>query len=256
MKTVILAGGFGTRFSEKTVNIPKPMIEIGSHPILWHLLSIYSSQGFNEFIIALGYKAEVIKEYFLNFYPLSNDISIDLASGKTTIHHKAVSPWKIHLVDTGQSTQTGGRLKRLKEWIGNETFMMTYGDGLGNVDIKSLVAFHKKHGKMATVTGVSPPARFGGLVFDGDSVLEFTEKPQTGEGWINGGFFVLEPEVLDLIIDDESSFEMGALETLAHRGELMSYRHEGFWQPMDTLREHKMLEALWESGHAPWKVWI
>lgn len=255
MKTVILAGGYGTRLSEKTVNLPKPMVEIGGKPILWHIMSNYAAHGINEFIIALGYKAEVVKDYFLNFYMLNNNLTIDLSQGSTKIHQGSVPPWKVHLVDTGLGTMTGGRIKRLKDWIGNETFMMTYGDGLSNVDVKDLMAFHKSQGKLATVTGVRPPARFGGLRFDGHSVVEFTEKPQSGEGWINGGFFVLEPEVLDYIDGDEVSFEQGPLEKLASANQLVSYKHEGFWQPMDTVREHKLLESLWESGKAPWKAW-
>lgn len=255
MKTVILAGGFGTRLSEKTSNLPKPMVEIGGKPILWHIMSTYAHHGFNEFIIALGYKAEVVKEYFLNFYALNNNLTLDLQKGETTIHQGACPDWKIHLIDTGLKTQTGGRLKRLKDWLKDETFMMTYGDGLSNVDIKRLVSLHKSHGKLATVTGVRPPARFGGLRFSGEKVVEFTEKPQAGEGWINGGFFVLEPKVLDYIEDDDSSFEHSALERLAAEEQLISYKHEGFWQPMDTLREHKLLETYWETGEAPWRVW-
>jgi glucose-1-phosphate cytidylyltransferase len=255
MKTVILAGGLGTRLSEMTHQIPKPMIEIGGKPILWHIMNIYASFGFSEFLLALGYKAELIKEYFLNFYAINNDFTIDLASGETTIHHRKQPSWKIHLVDTGISTQTGGRIKRLKQWLGDETFLMTYGDGLANVDLHKLIAFHKEKGKLATVTAVRPPARFGGLSIDQHQVVKFSEKNQSQEGWINGGFFVLDPRVIDEIQNDQTLWEKEPLERLANRGELASYCHEGFWQPMDTLREYRFLEALWESGKAPWKVW-
>ncbi|MBJ7450048.1 MAG: glucose-1-phosphate cytidylyltransferase [Parachlamydiales bacterium] len=256
MKTVILAGGLGTRLSEKTSDRPKPMVEIGGKPILWHIMNTYAAHGFTEFIIALGYKSEMIKEYFLNFYAFNNDISIDLKQGKTTIHHGRQPSWTVHLVDTGLNTMTGGRIKRLKEWIGNETFMMTYGDGLSNVDITKLVEFHKSKGKLATVTGVRPPARFGGLRFEGDMVAEFLEKPQSGEGWINGGFFVLEPQVLDYIDNcDSVIWERGPLEKIAHDKQLVAYKHPDFWQPMDTLREYNYLEELWQNKQAPWKVW-
>lgn len=255
MKTIILAGGLGTRLSEKTGDRPKPMVEIGGRPILWHIMSIFAAHGFNEFLIALGYKSEVIKEYFLNFYALNNDFSIDLSSGNTTIYDGSQTNWKVHLVNTGLHTQTGGRIGRLKEWIGDETFMMTYGDGLANVNISDLIAYHRKQGKLATVTGVRPPARFGGLFFKEDKVVEFAEKPLTGEGWINGGFFVLEPQIFDYLDGDDTIWERTPLERLASEGQLASYRHEGFWQPMDTLREQMMLESLWQSMKAPWKVW-
>jgi len=255
MKVAILAGGLGTRLSEETRIIPKPMIEIGGKPILWHILNIYSAHGFNDFALALGYKAELIKEYFLNFFALNNDLSIDLTRGETRVHDGKQPNWKIDLVDTGLHTQTGGRVKRLKPWVNNETFMLTYGDGVSNVNIKELLSFHKAQGKLATITAVRPPARFGGLQFEGDKVVEFTEKPQTGEGWINGGFFVLEPGVFNYIENDDSFWERSPLEKLAQDGELVAYRHEGFWQPMDTLREKHLLESLWESGKAPWKVW-
>ncbi|HHV55853.1 MAG TPA: glucose-1-phosphate cytidylyltransferase [Firmicutes bacterium] len=256
MKTVILAGGIGSRLAEETTVRPKPMVEIGGRPILWHIMSIYASYGFNEFIVALGYKGEVIKEYFLNFYALNNDLTIDLSTGQTIIHDGNQPNWKVHLVDTGLRTQTGGRIKRLARWIGNETFMLTYGDGVANVDLRGLLDFHRSHGKLATVTAVRPPARFGGLGFDGDLVVRFVEKPQTGEGWINGGFFVLEPGVLDYIEGDDTVWEREPLERLAADGQLVAYKHAGFWQPMDTLREKQLLEALWESGKAPWKVWL
>jgi glucose-1-phosphate cytidylyltransferase len=256
MKTVILAGGFGTRLSEETTIKPKPMVEIGGKPILWHIMNIYAAQGINEFIIALGYKGEYIKEYFLNFYAINNDITIDLASGTTIIHDGNQPNWKIHLVDTGLYTQTGGRLKRLEKWIGDdETFMMTYGDGVADIDLKNLLEFHKSHGKLATVTTVKTPARFGRIAFNGDQITEFYEKPQAAEGWINGGYFVLSPKVLDYIDGDESVWEREPIEHLAHDGQLMGYRHYGFWSCMDTLREKNYLEELWSSGKAPWKIW-
>lgn len=255
MKAVILAGGLGTRLSEKTKDIPKPMVDIGGKPILWHIMMIYSTFGIKEFIIALGYKAEVIKEYFLDYFSLSNDLTIDLLSGKKVVHNICELDWKIHLVDTGLHTMTGGRLKRLKKWIGKESFLFTYGDGLADVNIRDLISFHENHGKLATVTAVRPPARFGGLDFDGDFVSQFTEKSQAKEGWINGGFFVLEPEVIDYIKEDATPWESEPLERLAKERQLLAYRHEGFWQPMDTLREHKQLEKLWEEGKAPWKLW-
>lgn len=255
MKTLILAGGHGTRLSEETSVRPKPMVEIGGKPILWHILNIYASSGFSEFVLALGYKGEVIKEYFLNFFALNNDLTLDLGSGRTTVHHGKVPDWRVHLVDTGLDTQTGGRIKRLESWVGGETFMATYGDGLANIDVSRVLEFHRSHGKLATVTAVRPPARFGGLHFEGDQVIDFLEKPQTGEGWINGGFFILEPEVFDYIEGDQTIWERDPLERLARDGQLHAFRHEGFFQPMDTLREKKLLETLWESGNAPWKVW-
>ena len=256
MKAVILAGGFGTRLSEETTIKPKPMVEIGGKPILWHIMNIYAAQGINEFIIALGYKGEYIKEYFLNFYAINNDITIDLASGETIVHDGNQPNWKIHLVDTGLYTQTGGRLKRLKDWIGkDEVFMMTYGDGVADIDLKKLVEFHKSHGKLATVTTVKAPARFGRIAFNGDQIREFYEKPQAAEGWINGGYFVLHPKVLDYIRGDNDIWERDPIERLAHAGQLMGYRHYGFWSCMDTLKEKNYLENLWNSGKAPWKIW-
>lgn len=256
MKTIILAGGMGTRLAEETSVRPKPMVEVGGKPILWHLMNIYGAHGFHEFIVALGYKGEAIKDYFLNFSTLNSNLTVDLASGQHVAQAAASVPWKVHLVDTGLKTQTGGRVKRLATWIGNDdTFFLTYGDGLGNVDLRALLAFHKHHGKLATVTAVRPPARFGGLALDGDKVTRFDEKPQTGEGWINGGFFVLNRRVLDYISDDDTLWEQDPLERLADEGQLLAFRHEGFWQPMDTLREKHILETLWASGEAPWKVW-
>jgi glucose-1-phosphate cytidylyltransferase len=256
MKAVILAGGLGSRLSEETVARPKPMVEIGGKPILWHILNIFSSYGVNEFVIALGYRAEFVKEYFLNFYALNNNISIDLAGGKTTVHEGSAPRWKVHLVDTGLNTQTGGRLKRIGAWLADDAvFMATYGDGVADIDIRALLRFHDGHGKLATVTTVRPAARFGQIIMEGDAVREFAEKPQTGEGWINGGFFVLNRKALDYIDGDETLWEHEPMVRLASGGQLMAYRHEGFWQPMDTLREKRLLEDLWASGKAPWKVW-
>jgi len=262
MKTIILAGGLGTRLSEETTIRPKPMVEIGGKPILWHILNIFAHHGHDDFFIALGYKGEVIKEYFLNFYALNNDLTVDLGAGKTTIHDGRQPKWRVNLVDTGVDSMTGGRIRRMKKWIGGETFMATYGDGLADVDVTALIAFHKAHGKLATLTAVHPPARFGGMHMDGDKITEFLEKPQlgdavvnVGEGWINGGFFILEPQVFDYIDQDSTVFEREPLERLAAAGELMAYRHNGFFQPMDTIRERHLLEGLWSSGKAPWKVW-
>jgi len=256
VKAIILAGGLGSRLSEETALKPKPMVEIGGKPILWHIMNIYSCYGIDEFIVALGYKGEVIKEYFLNFYALNNDITLDLATGGTTVHHGRQPRWKVHLVDTGAATQTGGRVRRLARWLGEDkTFMMTYGDGVADVDVRALLRFHESHGKLATVTTVRPPARFGGIVFEGQRVAEFTEKPQTGEGWINGGFFVLDRRVVDYVDGDETLWERDPMERLAADGQLMAFRHEGFWQPMDTQRERKLLEDLWAGGSAPWKLW-
>jgi len=255
MKVVILAGGFGTRLSEMTGSIPKPMVEIGGRPILWHIMSVYAHYGFSEFIIALGFKSEIIKEYFLNYYAKNSDLTIDLSNGQTLVHERQCMDWKIHLVDTGLHTQTGGRLRRLKNWLGEEPFLMTYGDGVANVNITELVSFHQNHGKLATLTAVHPPARFGGLMLDDSRVMEFSEKNQSMEGWINGGFFVLEPEVLDYIADDETSWEKQPLENLSMEGQLSAFFHKGFWQPMDTLREYRLLQEMWDKGNAPWKVW-
>ena len=257
MKAVILAGGLGSRLSEETTLRPKPMVEIGGRPILWHIMNIHAAHGVTEFIVALGYKAEIIKDYFLNFYAFTNDISIDLATGNTTIHHGKQPNWRVHLVDTGLHTQTGGRLRRLRRWIcPDETFMFTYGDGVADLDISALLAFHRKHGKLATVTTVRPPSRFGRIGFDGcGRISEFYEKPETGEGWINGGYFVLNEKAIDYVDDDESIWERGPVERLARDGQLMGYQHMGFWSCMDTLKEKNILEDLWASGASPWKIW-
>ena len=255
MKTVILAGGVGSRLAEETDATPKPMVEIGGPPILWHIMKIYAAAGFREFVIALGYKPEVIKSYFLSYNHLRSDLTIDFGSGGIEMHDGERDDWKVHLIDTGVETQTGGRLKRLTGWLSDGTFLMTYGDGVANIDIRRLIEFHRSHGRLATVTAVRPPARFGGMDFDGDLVAEFTEKPQIGEGWINGGFFVLEPKVLDYIDHDATAFEREPLEHLAQDNQLVAYRHEGFWQCMDTLRDVRALKAMWESGDVPWKVW-
>ena len=255
MKVIILAGGRGTRLAEETGTRPKPMVEIGGKPMIWHIMSIYASHGFNEFLVACGYKGELIKEYFRNVFVHSTDFIIDLRDGALTVLNGSPIDWKIGLVDTGLDTMTGGRIRRLKKWIGEETFMATYGDGLGSIDVRALMEFHRKHGKLATVTAVRPPARFGGLLLDKDAVCDFAEKPQTGEGWINGGFFVFEPRLFDYLADDDTSLERDPLERLAAEGELMAFRHEGFWQPMDTIREKDLLESLWATGKAPWKTW-
>lgn len=254
MKTVILAGGMGTRLAEETDRTPKPMVEIGGQPILWHIMKIYSAAGFNDFVLALGYRAEVVKRYFLDYYYLRNGLTIS-GEGKVDVHKGDREPWTIDLIDTGIETQTGGRIRRLADRVGSETFMLTYGDGVADVRCDELVEFHRAHGKLATVTAVRPPARFGGLVFDGDLVTEFTEKPQIGEGWINGGFFVLEPDIFDYIDGDETIWERDPLERLAQDGQLVAYKHDGFWQPMDTLRDVRQLESLWQSGDVPWRLW-
>jgi len=253
MKTILLAGGRGTRLSELTGDLPKPMIKIGHDPILWHIMSIYAHYGFKEFAVALGYKGELIKEYFLNYQALHSDFSIDLETGEKQLQEGERVDWRIHLKETGLDTQTGGRIKAFESLIGNETFFMTYGDGVADIDIGALLVFHRSHGKLATVSAVHPPARFGGLVLEGNRVAEFSEKNQANEGWINGGFFVLEPEVFQYIQGEDTVWERDPLERLALEGQLMAYFHNGFWQPMDTLREQKMLQGLWESGKAPWK---
>ncbi len=255
MKVVILAGGLGTRLQEETLVKPKPMVEIGGKPMIWHIMNVYAAQGFNEFIVALGYRSEAIKSYFLNFHAYRKDLTIDLHNGRIDIHDGESENWRIHLIDTGADTQTGGRIKRLAKWIGDETFMMTYGDGVGNVDLNKLLALHRESGKLATVTAVHPPSRFGELIINKHQVSHFDEKPQTGEGWINGGFFVLEPQVLDYIEGDSMPWEHAPLRCLAADGQLVAYKHHGFWQSMDTLRDVHLLEKLWTEGNAPWKIW-
>ena len=254
MKVVILAGGLGTRLSEETEIKPKPMVEVGEHPILWHIMKTYAHYGFSDFFLALGYKGEIIKRYFLDHYSLGGSLRVDLASGLVEDLEKNTEDWTVQLMDTGQQTQTGGRIKRLEPWLKEGTFMATYGDGVCDVDLQALLEFHKSQGKLATITAVRPPSRFGGLVFDGNLVQDFIEKPQIGEGWINGGFMVLEPQVLDYLDGDDSTLERDGLERLAADRQLAAYRHEGFWQCMDTLREKRLLETLWQSGNAPWKV--
>jgi len=255
LKTVILAGGLGTRLAEETDFKSKPMIEIGDRPILWHIMQIYAFHNYCEFILALGYRGESIKSYFLNYSQLESDFRIDLASRKITQFAGPHENFVVDLIDTGPTTQTGGRLKRLAAHLGNETFMMTYGDGVAHIDINELIRFHKSHGKLATLTAVRPPARFGRLKLDGDVIERFDEKPQIGEGWINGGFFVLEPAVLDYIDDDETHWERAPLERLAADSQLMAYRCEDFWQCMDTLRDKRLLNQLWADGTAPWAMW-
>lgn len=252
MKTVLLAGGLGTRLAEESEAKPKPMVEVGGRPILWHIMRIYAAHGFKEFVIALGYRGDVIKRYFLDYYYLRNNFSVDLRTNQVSVQGPDCEDWIVHLRDTGLHTQTGGRLRRLADLLRGETFMMTYGDGVCSIDVRALVDFHRRHGKLATVTAVRPPARFGGLVFDGDLVAEFSEKPQIGEGWINGGFFVLEPEVLDYIESDDMLFERAPLERLAAEGQLVAHRHEGFWQCMDTLRDVRLLNSLCDGGLPPW----
>ena len=253
MKTVILAGGLGTRISEETENRPKPMIEVGGKPLLWHLLSMYSRAGFDEFVIALGYKQEVVKEYFRAFWAHNNDLTIDLSKGTVeVVRERAAERWKVQLIDTGINTMTGGRIKRLRDVIGDETFMCTYGDGLASLDVAAVLAFHRREGRLATLTAVRPPARFGALDITGTRVNTFQEKPQASEGWINGGFFVFEPALFDRITGDDTLLEHEPLAGLARDGQLSCYRHEGFWQPMDTLRDKRLLEELWASGNAPW----
>ncbi len=255
MKVVILAGGFGTRLSEETDVRPKPMVEIGGRPILWHIMKIYTHYGFSDFTIALGYKADFIKKYFLEYVNYSGNLTLQIKEGECKILQREQEEWVIHLEDTGLSTGTGGRIKKLAHLINDEPFMVTYGDGVSDINIEKLLDYHKKRGKLVTITAVRPPARYGGLYMENGLVTSFTEKPQTGEGWINGGFMVCEPKVLDMIKGIESSLESELLETLASQGELAAYCHDGFWQCMDTLRDLKYLENLWTSGKAPWKIW-
>lgn len=254
MQVVILAGGYGTRLAEETATRPKPMVEIGGKPIIWHLMHVYAACGFKDFLVACGYRGELIKEYFHNAYIHNNDFVADLGDGSIDTLNSGRVDWRIGVFDTGLETQTGGRLLRLRDHIGDNRFMVTYGDGLSNVDLRALVNFHELHGKIATVTAVRPPARFGSLVIEGEEVREFAEKPQAGEGWINGGFFVFEPEIFGYIEGPQTLLEREPLEGLAERGELMAFKHDGFWQPMDTLRDKRLLESLWASGEAPWKI--
>jgi len=255
VKAVILAGGLGTRISEESHLKPKPMIEIGEKPILWHIMKIYSHYGINDFIICLGYKGYVIKEYFANYFLHTSDVTFCMRDNIMEIHQKFSEPWKVTLVDTGEETMTGGRLKRVLPYIGNETFCLTYGDGVSDINISDLIAKHKVHGLSATVTSIQPPGRFGSLSIEGDHVLDFQEKPAGDGAWINGGFFVLEPSVFDLIKGDETVWEQEPLKTLAANGQLAVYKHQGFWQAMDTLRDKNLLEKIWQSGKAPWKSW-
>ena len=255
MKVGILAGGFGTRLSEESALKPKPMVEIGGKPMLWHILKCYAAFGMKEFVVGLGYRGAVIKDYCITSRHSVHRLSITLKTGEVTVHDGESEDWTVHLLDTGLNTQTGGRVKRIAEFIGDETYMLTYGDGVANVDFNKLLAFHRSHGKLATVTAVRPPARFGGLLFEGSMVKEFIEKPQVGEGWVNGGFFVLEPGVRKYIEGDDTLFELEPLEGLARDGQLAAYRHQDFWQSMDTLRDVRLLENLWSSGRAEWKTW-
>ena len=255
MKTVILAGGLGTRFAEETEVRPKPMIEIGGRPILWHIMKIYAHYGFEEFFIALGYKGEIIKRFFYDYQSLNGNLSINFADGKVEARDRDCEDWKVHLIDTGQDSMTGGRIRRLREYLNGETFMVTYGDGVCNVNVADLVKFHRSHGKLATVTAVHPPARYGELLIKENLTAGFSEKPQTHEGWINGGFLVFEPEVLDYLTGDKSILELEALERLGSEDQLVAYKHDGFWQCMDTLRDKRQLEAAWSEGNPPWKVW-
>lgn len=255
MKVVILAGGLGTRLSEETEVRPKPMVEVGGRPILWHIMKHYAGQGFGEFCVALGYKGDVIKRFFVDLATLHGSMTVDLSDGSISRAAEDREDWTVHLVETGQDTNTGGRVGRLRDRLSDGTFMLTYGDGVGTVDLHALLDFHRAHGRLATVTAVRPPSRFGGLDFREDGAVHFTEKPQMGEGWINGGFMVLEPQVLDLIPDDGTSFESDTLEQLAAEDQLRAFTHEGFWQAMDTLREVRFLRSLWDRGEAPWVTW-
>jgi glucose-1-phosphate cytidylyltransferase len=256
MKAVILAGGFGTRISEETHLKPKPLIEIGGRPILWHIMKNYSVHGVNDFVICCGYKGYLIKEYFANYFLHMSDLTFDMSTNQMEVHQHKAEPWKVTLIDTGEDTQTGGRLKRVSDYIINEdSFCFTYGDGVSNVDIRASMEFHRRHGKLATVTAVLPPGRYGALERSGEKVTGFVEKPRGDGGVINGGFFVLSPKVLDFIDGDQSSWEGESLPRLAQKGEMMAFEHQGFWQPMDTLREKNLLEELWAGGKAPWKNW-
>lgn len=255
MKVAILAGGLGSRMGEETVLRPKPMVEIGGRPILWHIMKLYASYGYDDFVIAAGYRGEFIKRWMSDYATLSGDITVRLRDGRVLVRNSSCEDWTVHVVDTGPMTNTGGRIKRLHSWVDSSTFMLTWGDGVSDVDLKALMAFHRSHGRIATMTAVRPPARYGHITTEGDRIVEFSEKPQLGEGWINGAFFVLEPEVFDYIDNDDTQWEREPLERLAKDGELMAYRHHGFWQCMDTPRERHILEELWRAQSAPWKVW-
>ncbi|GIV94064.1 glucose-1-phosphate cytidylyltransferase [Chloroflexus aurantiacus] len=257
MKAVILAGGYGTRISEESAIRPKPMVEIGNRPILWHIMKIYSAHGINEFIICCGYKGHMIKEYFANYYLHHADVTFDMRENRMTVHHTAIEPWQVTLVDTGEKTMTGGRIKRIQPYVGDETFCLTYGDGVSDVDIRALIAYHREQGVTVTLTAVQPPGRFGAftLAEDQSLIASFKEKPSGDGAYINGGFFVVEPAAFDLIAGDETVWEREPLEQLALSGQLAAYRHHGFWHPMDTLRDKNYLEELWQSGKAPWKIW-
>ncbi len=255
MKVVILAGGLGSRLAEETDLIPKPMVEIGGKPILWHILKHYAVFGCREFLIALGYKGDVIKRYFLDFPRVDGDLSVDLSKGVVGTVSRSTEDWLVHLLDTGVESKTGGRLKRLEPWLKDAPFMLTYGDGVSSIDLDALAAFHRSHGRIATISAVRPPARFGGLVLDGDFVSDFSEKSQISEGWINGGFMVFNPQIFDYLEGDQSMLETDSLERLVAERQLAAYRHEGFWQCMDTLRDKRQLESLWQAGRAPWQLW-
>lgn len=255
MKTVILAGGFGTRLSEETSVLPKPMVEIGGQPILWHIMKMYSSHGYNDFVICLGYKGYIIKEFFMNYFLLNSDLHVDLENNSIEVLNNNVDPWKITLVDTGQDTMTGGRLKRIKEYVGDESFFLTYGDGVSDVDFNKLLAFHQSQKVAATLTAVQPPGRYGAFTLESEKISSFREKPKGDSAWINGGFFVLEPEIFDYIENDTTIWEREPMEHLAHDGKLAAYKHEKFWQSMDSLRDKKVLEKIWSSGNSPWKKW-
>jgi glucose-1-phosphate cytidylyltransferase len=255
MKAVILAGGLGTRISEESHLKPKPMIEIGGRPILWHVMKLYSHFGINEFVICLGYKGYQIKEYFANYFLHNADVTFDVSGNRMEVHKHQADPWKVTLVDTGETTMTGGRLKRVRSYVGDEDFCLTYGDGVGDIDIDRLITFHRAHGRLATVTAAQPPGRYGALKIAGDHVLSFKEKPVGDGGWINAGFFVLSPAVIDYIVDDSTVWEQEPIERLAQDGDLRAHFHHGFWQPMDTVRDKNLLEQLWSTASPPWKVW-
>ncbi|PTB18087.1 glucose-1-phosphate cytidylyltransferase [Trinickia symbiotica] len=255
MKAVILAGGLGTRLMEETTAKPKPLVEVGGKPVLWHIMKVYAAHGIHEFIVCAGYKGYLIKEYFANYMMHNADVTFDIARGAFDVHHHTAEPWRVTVVDTGEKTMTGGRLKRIRPYLNRDDFCMTYGDGIGDIDISSLIDYHRGHGCDATVTAAQPPGRFGALHLDGEQVVSFKEKPQGDGGWVNAGFFVLNPRVLDYIDGDDTLWEQEPIERLTREGQLRSYFHHGFWQPMDTLRDKTMLDTLWSSGSAPWKCW-